>query len=351
MSHGVEKNNRGEIESAYSRVSAWHRQMGLFVPNRALTPDEILKTIAFEVNKRNVYRFVPETLPEVGQPWPTPGPDQAGWFQTIDGRAETYRTDMGVTEYGSLGHVGEDYVTFQTRELLDTFCGFPIEFEAAFALFGGKQVVIVAKVVDGEHVLGDGQDRLLSYLVIRTSHDGSVPVEVMLSSFRPDCANMIAMASEEATKRGTVIRMKHTGNVQQRAREAALVLDRTNVQMAKHGEAAAKMLAMHLREEQFVAFLDEVMPLPSPVTKAGKGNPQFKRAVDARDMVKALYRNSPTMTRIRGTAWAAVNAVSEYVDHGRGIDDVATRSAVLGHGADTKRKAWREAVRLLETVS
>jgi len=346
MSIGVDMVN-GRYESAYARRSAWHRRMGLFVPDRAMTDEEILEAISFQAAKRAIYRFVPDTLPGPNEPWPQAG-SVPGRFDQIIERAETYRTDLAIDAYGRFGDVGADYALFQTRELLDTFQGLPLDREAAFALHGGRQVVIVGKVQGAETILGDGQDRLLPYLVIRTSHDGSVPVEVMLVSFRPECANMTAMAADEASKRGTIIRLRHAGAVHQRARDAAKVLDQCNVQMAKHGAAAAKMLERHLTEAEFALFLDEVMPLPSPLTRAGKANPQFTRAVESKDLVRALYRNSPTLTRIRGTAWAAFNAVTEYIDHVRGTDDVATRSATEGHGAQVKARAWKEAMVLVK---
>ena len=87
----------------------------------------------------------------------------------------------------------------------------------------------------------------------------------------------------------------------------------------------------------FGQYLDELYPKP---------NEELKRAVTIRENtvmdIANLYRNSKcqNLDSISGTAWAAFNAVTEYIDHSNQLKGEKKMSLVLGSRAEKKREAF-----------
>ena len=65
--------------------------------------------------------------------------------------------------------------------------------------------------------------------------------------------------------------------------------------------------------------------------------------------VKSLYESGTgqDIPGVRGTLWAAYNAVTEFVDHERGGDDNRLSSSWFGGGNDLRSKAFKQAVKML----
>ena len=93
----------------------------------------------------------------------------------------------------------------------------------------------------------------------------------------------------------------------------------------------------------------------SLVPDPAEGDPS--RAVTTRESLLRLFEagKGNALPGVKGTVWAAVNAVTEYVDYERptrrsnGDSQVEKRfeSAVFGSGASLKEQAWSRALTLV----
>ena len=104
------------------------------------------------------------------------------------------------------------------------------------------------------------------------------------------------------------------------------------------------------RKRDFETFLDRVLG-PASRRKDGDDEPE---ASAARLQVTANFDHElQSLKGVKHSAWAAFNAVSQYVDWERPTrgsastrDERRFESMMLGAGADLKRRAWAEALKL-----
>jgi hypothetical protein len=95
-------------------------------------------------------------------------------------------------------------------------------------------------------------------------------------------------------------------------------------------------------------------------------DPARNRAAATRDKLVGLFENGPgaKMKGIKGSAWAAFNAVTDHVDHngrtrlaknedGTTADprEKKLESVWFGDGAKTKRTAWQSMMTLVDSVN
>jgi hypothetical protein len=114
---------------------------------------------------------------------------------------------------------------------------------------------------------------------------------------------------------------------------------------------ARKLAARRLVHDDFIAYLDRLMPL-----RENEGERAMKHRRDVRAKMKDLFYldRRQQLGPIRQSAWAAFNAVTQFVDHqaerrGGTAKDRAERgfySVMLGAGHDSKQAAWTAAVEM-----
>jgi hypothetical protein len=75
------------------------------------------------------------------------------------------------------------------------------------------------------------------------------------------------------------------------------------------GELLAKS---KMTSKQFGAFLDSLIPIPLDADGALRTDRTANNQVEMRDAIEAIYRGAPNLENVRGTKWAAYNAVSEW---------------------------------------
>ncbi|NML17046.1 DUF932 domain-containing protein [Azohydromonas caseinilytica] len=274
--------------------------------------------------------------------------------EAMEGRDVLYRSDTGA----ALSVVSGGYQVVQPGEVLDFFGklaeagGFVLE--TAGALSHGKRVWGLARVNDGAPVVG--QDTVRPYLLLATSYDGTMATTAKFTAIRVVCNNTLTMAagsetgvqSEQDTTEGPVVqcvRVPHmkkfdAGAVRQQLGIVLTAWDRWLVQ--------ARLLAqVDVTEAQADKFAADLL---LSVQAAPKGRPlsdvrasrSYKRLMD-------LFGGAQIGADLCGTrsAWALLNAVTDYVDHERGrSDDTRMTSAWFGAGEGLKLRAW-EAVRAL----
>jgi phage/plasmid-like protein (TIGR03299 family) len=300
----------------YVGVEPWHR-LGTRLPTNA-TFEEIVEAAGFfSVVERPVY--VPGQL--------EPVPDVKALV----------RPDTGA----SLSVVGNRYEIVQARDVAKTLVEAAGGVHAVFHTAGtlgpnGSRFWLLAELPEPLRVKGDASP-IRKYLLGTSAHDGGSPVVLQNVATRVVCANTLGSALGEATKARWTIR--HTRSAPDRLRAAARGFRELARGYELFGSLANVLASTRFSDRQLLTAVNEVMPVP-------QDDRDHKRLETGRAKVIELFESGAGMGGIRGTAWAAWQAFTEFADHHRPIrtsqgDAAAARleSIWLGGAADLKRRS------------
>lgn len=218
-----------------------------------------------------------------------------------------------------------------------------VRYETAGALGKGERVWMLAKM-PGESEIAKG-DTVEHYAMLMGSHDGSLAIKLFPTTVRAVCQNTVTCALNKHGNLG--ISMRHTTNVAVKVNEARKALglaavaceqyDKTarqlaSTQMAKPDDlfrlclddlvdvtvAEKKVTEQSLRDGSILKSILEIASVDDRRKAEEKLEKAKDRRVELLDVIRATYENERNngMPSIAGTAWAAVNAVSETVQHG-----------------------------------
>lgn len=212
-----------------------------------------------------------------------------------------------------LGVVGGNYVPVQNRQAFNfldaVVADGGLRYHTAGALRKGERIWLLAKL-PGQIRVRFSEDVSEKYLLLSNSHDGSSTLRVHYTSIRVVCSNTLSLADRES--RGEGIAIRHQGNLASKVRQAQDVLG-----LAKRYfddlEGQIDLMARHYPSySQVAAYFKNLVPDPEEGNKA--------RAQNVRSELFRLYENGKgqDIPEIRGTTWAVLNSVTEYVDHLRG---------------------------------
>ena len=306
MAHNVES-------MMYAGIAPWHG-LGISVPG--------------EQPSREAIRLA-------GLDWPVEAmPLRAENGNFVDGwRAVVRGTDARV-----LGVVGERYRPIQNAEAFRFFDELVGDGQAIYhtagSLDGGSRVWMLAKLPGTVGSLGDATER---FLLLTNSHDGSSALRMFFTPVRVVCQNTLNLALVQGQTEGISIR--HTSSALSRIEEARNALGLAHSYYERFGVEVQRLAAAPFGDTQIAWLVKALFP--------GHPDETSMRTQRARDKVVELFAYGRGHEPIRGTAWAALNAVAEYVDHHRatrGVDDQARAEGRLnslwfGSGAALKRKA------------
>jgi phage/plasmid-like protein (TIGR03299 family) len=259
----------------------------------------------------------------------------------IPGYQEVFRSD----NRDNLGVVGAKYVPFKNLEafaFLDSLTADGVmQYETAFALKGGKQIALLCRLPTVD-MIGDG-DAQRRYICLTNSHDGSGAIKVLPTSIRVVCWNTLSMALKGG--REQTMRCSHnagTASREDRLREMRLYLSQFDTQFSEYREIALTLLGKTITDADWTAYVRSLWPISEIDGARAQTNATFRERILSR-----LFRDHATnnMPGMRGTWWAAFNAVTQYLDHYsnyRGENAPSNRflSITSGPAAALKAKAF-----------
>ena len=167
---------------------------------------------------------------------------------------------------------------------------------------GGRKIWLLAKLPDTE-IVGDKTE---PYLCFSNTHDGSGAIRVCMTPVRVVCNNTLNIALNGAKRAWSV---RHTGDIQAKLHEARMCLDMANKYMDKLAVYADQMANRSVTDEQIAKILDEMFPATEDMSDREKRN-----AEKARTEYMVCYF-APDILKFKGTAWGALNAMSDMVGH------------------------------------
>jgi phage/plasmid-like protein (TIGR03299 family) len=232
-----------------------------------------------------------------------------GTLITLDKKFLTYRNHpkKGLT---ALGVVGSRYTPIQNLEAFEFLNHIADEsgavFETAGSLGNGERVFMTMKFPESM-ALANGQDVIDNYIMAVNSHDGSSAFIVAVTPIRAVCTNTVRLALAQAKSK---ISLKHTSGATQRVQQARETLGVVFKYQEAFEQEVAEMLSVKITDAQYKKFVEAMVPEP-------KVKDPSVRAVNTvetkRGELMALW-NAPTQANVKGTAWAAYNAVAEWAD-------------------------------------
>lgn len=284
---------------------------------------------------------VEEALVAAGLNWGTSLQPMYAKIDTNYVQVESRRAHVRDTDNKVLGVVGTDYHPLSNVEAFRFFEPYMktgnFTLETAGSLAGGSRVWILASLKKGVAEVVKG-DPIKQYILLCNSHDGSMSVSARDTCIRVVCANTEAMAKAESKAAG---HLRHTKNV-------SMNLDKLNEAIAERHELFKHSLEQYralaskqINEKQLISFISEVRR--KDVTKPAKGEEQREDYVQNNIVQLFEHGRGQDNPRVKGTLWAAMNAVTEWVDHHRGGEnrdrEVQLNSAWFGGGMHWKERA------------
>ncbi len=208
-----------------------------------------------------------------------------------------------------------------------------VTLEAGGSLHDGAQMWALGKITGADLEVVPG-DPVKGYLLFQTSFDGSLVAGAGLTGVRVVCANTLAMA-----RRDLSLKAKHTRRVNERLdqyRDQVLATIQGFKETAEKYKHLAGRAVSRKNQEDYVRTVIAPESVDPAVEISTKLENKVRTVIDMLDTQRGLE----LVPRIRGTAWQAYNAVSEYITHeaGRSID-ARLSSQWFGPGVSMNNRA------------
>ena len=150
-------------------------------------------------------------------------------------------------------------------------------------------------------------DEVEPYLCFTNSHDGSGSVRAIVTPIRVVCNNTLNFALNNAKRAWSV---RHTGNINAKIQEAQEALNLTKNYMGRLNDYAEQMVDIKVDEGALRKMLGKCFKAKEEQSAREQAN-QDKLM----DGFMTCYF-APDIAKYLGTAWGALNAMADLVDHG-----------------------------------
>ena len=227
----------------------------------------------------------------------------------------TNPTDSNQTDV--LGVVGERYHVLQNEELFsfgDNILDGGGRWETAGSIRGGR-VVFGSLALERETILDPNgvADKVKTYLLINTSHDGSIAIQASITPVRVVCANTLNLAlGSVGRKRNKGVKqsfkIRHTQTAQGKVQIARETLGLANAYMDEFDVMAKAMIEKQITAQQFNDIVLAAYPKPEDGKKLAT-----TKWTNKIDTINDIYTGEFN-GMIAGTAWGAFNALTERLD-------------------------------------
>ena len=327
MSHMIDQSNNRD-NMAYIGKTPWHGLGQKLDPNADIETWKIAAGMAWHIQKRPIMYGVKDAAGEI-----VPKP--------IENRFAHVRSDndayLGQGSKGfQLVQPGDGLEFF--RDLVD---GSDFSIETAGCLRGGEQFWALARC--NKSIVIDDQDRLNAYLLLATANDGTMSTVADFTTVRVVCNNTLTMAVGSNGNKAK-IKVPHSRKFDHATVKAELgLVDDRMMTFALEADQLAKRPLSRDEAVNFFLGLYATYDNDGKITNERTVNSVMPKLLNA-------YTRGPgaDLETARGTAWGAVNAVTNFVDFDSRAqsNDNRFRSGQLGNGMQLKQKAFADALAL-----
>lgn len=326
MSHNLDINN-GQTSFVSAREDAWH-QLGTVLDDSFTAEQAMEHGLLGGWNVRKA-----PLMAEVMEGLTVPVPDKYAVLRNnpvIKGQVDV------------LGTVGKAYQVLQNEELTGLLNTLVDEsgahFETAGALDGGKRVFVTMKMPN--HIKIGGVDPINQYIAAMTSHDGSMSTTMMVTPVRIVCQNTMNLAFNNHSSQ---FRVRHTsGATKLLLQQARETLEFTMDYMDDFQMQANQLINTELTQSKFDEMITKAFGAPKDAPAA-----TVTRTENKLDEMSHLFADAHTHKDVRNTAWAGLNALTEWHDHFSPVRGAEDDSLARSQKAVMEPKFKNQALKLM----
>ena len=248
-----------------------------------------------------------------------------------------------------LGVVGERYKVLQNEELF-SFADNMLDggrWETAGSIKNGT-VVFGSLALDREVVLDESGvgDKINTYLLVHTSHDGSLAVQASVTPVRVVCQNTLNAALHGVKQS---FKIRHTSTVTGKVQAAREALGLANTYLDEFEKEAQTLIQKEITADTFFDIIKAAYPEPD---KDVKGS--LTKWTNKVDTLWDIYQgDTVAQAGIMNTAWGAYNTLTERLDwfrNPRGGNAEGVLAAASGFDAATNAEKNR-LLKVVKTVA
>tara|TARA_R100000152_G_C6759827_1_gene183816 strand:- start:363 stop:1379 length:1017 start_codon:yes stop_codon:yes gene_type:complete len=284
----------------YAGATPWHG-LGRYVGDDALTAEDAIVAAGLDW--------------EVGcQPVFAEYDKDGSHIEVPDSYAVIRDTDRKV-----LGVVGKNYTPIQNTqcfEFMDEITGPErlVRYHTAGSLHGGKKVWLLAELTNLTFAPVPN-DEVQPYLALIDSKDGSMSLTAFFTGVRIVCQNTANFALSKADK-NKMVKIRHTQSAMVKMGEAQRVLGLAVEQAQSYGDVMTSLARKQFTQAKWYDFLDNLV---GELSIPGEGEPTrgYTRLLNRREKLTELFESGigTDIPGVRGTAWGAYNAITEFTTH------------------------------------
>jgi len=287
----VEINGQQIVEAMYREKPAWHRLGNIWKSGDSVTADSETfiegSHLGWEVGVEEVKGVTSDRN-----------------YTRFQG---TYRKDTGQP----LGIVGTQYTILQNREafnFLDSLLQDGImQYEAAFALRGGRQICLLARMPNID-TIAEG-DHHLRYTAFNNTHDGTGAITCYPTGVRHVCANTVRLGQQLAGD--LIYTIRHSGDMEEKLNTARKYLSQFDKGFTLFRDQARVLATRKFNKVDLEQYLEELFPTPEKERERAR-NLRCKKLEKIHQHYLHRSRQIPSTNQ---TWWALFNSVTEYIDH------------------------------------
>lgn len=315
-------------QMAYVGETPWHGLGNELTPQQPIEVWAEQSGMSFKILETPV-RFMAESTGPLGS------------IKTFADQKVLYRSDT----QDALSVVSNRYQVVQPSEVLEFYrelteiSGYALE--TAGVLKGGRKFWALART--GQSSALKGNDVVQGYLLLATSCDGTLATTATPTTVRVVCNNTLTIAVNGAV---SAIKVPHNTRFDAQAvkQQLGIAVSQWDGFMYRMRTLTERKLKSHEAMAYFLRVLCEVDPNSSDLSDLSNERALLK--------VQSLYDGQGRGAELqasKATAWGALNAVTEYVDHERRARSPEFRldSAWFGQGAVIKQRALDTALKLV----
>ena len=333
--HNIAQTDEGEWMTAWSGDTPWHglgtSASGLMTTHEALTAAHL----DWEVEKLPLRYF------------------DKGLIGTLPNTFGVFRNDgdqlVPLTRNGkAVGKVWKALQNIEGFSWLDELMqNQEAKIEVCGALGMGEKVWVLARIP--KNITFNGIDVVHQYILVSNSHDGTGSVRIMPTPIRVVCGNTLAMALGRGA--GTGYNVRHTAKLHDRMEQVRIALEMVDTDFEEWAVQAESLINTKMTEsweleQYFIDVLNLKRDEEGKLATRGQGM--------LNDVLELLDSPNNKVGKMEGTAWAAYNAVTEYIDYNATTLRDGSRSikrmesALFGPLARRKVSAWTIAMELVQ---
>ena len=277
----------------------------------------------------------------------------------VDNRVAIVRRDRPKGDPGRvIGVTHKGFKPLQNREgirIFDTIFGKGKRVYQTGGYLGKGEVVWLLAELPGNILVGK-EDNVKPYALFTNSHNGSIAIDVRLTTVRVVCQNTLSLALMDK-ERKTFFKHAHQGDYRRLETDLEAFFSSTlnavdNVRVQFKG-----MMDRKFDDDMTREYIENLFPVPREPASARtdkRVRNQYLTRVDkvrkAREKIAhlRLYGKGTDLPGVKESLWGTFNAVLEYVDHYERDEGIGISWSLLGSGAVLKRKAFGMAIEYLQ---